>query len=161
MPHNKKSMQSFMGTINFVQSFVPDFSQIVKPLQQMVKQSVQFKWIDIEKSSFKEIKIAIAHAPSLRSPDFENAFVLYTFASNNSLAVILTQKGELGDKYPISFMSTELQGDELNYLAVDKQAYAVFKEEKQFRPYILKNKTKVAVPHPAVRSLFAQKELGE
>ena len=27
LPHNKKSMQSFMGTINFVRRFVPDFSQ--------------------------------------------------------------------------------------------------------------------------------------
>ena len=43
LPHNKKGMQSFMGTINFVQRFVSDFAQIVKPLQQMVKQSVQFK----------------------------------------------------------------------------------------------------------------------
>ena len=40
LPHNKKGMQSFMGTINFVRRFVPDFTQIVKPLQQMVKQSV-------------------------------------------------------------------------------------------------------------------------
>ena len=58
-------------------------------------------------------------------------------------------------------MSNGLQGVELNYPAVDKQAYAVFKAVKQFRPYILKNKTKVVVPHPAVRTLFVQKELGE
>ena len=37
LPHNKKGMQSFMGTINFVRRFVPDFAQIVKPLQQMEK----------------------------------------------------------------------------------------------------------------------------
>ena len=37
----------------------------------------------------------------------------------------------------------------------------MFKAVKQFRPYILKNQTKVIVPHPAVRSLFKQKELGE
>ena len=49
-----------MGTINFVHRFVPDFAQIVKPLEQMVKQSVQFKWTDIEKFAFKDIKIAIA-----------------------------------------------------------------------------------------------------
>ena len=58
-------------------------------------------------------------------------------------------------------MSTGLQGAELNYPAIDKQAYAVFKAVKQFRPYILKNHTKVIVPHPAVRSIFVQKELGE
>ena len=49
----------------------------------------------------------------------------------------------------------------MNYPTVDKQAYAVFKAVKQFRPYILKNQTKVIVPHPVVRSLFIQKELGE
>ena len=32
---------------------------------------------------------------------------------------------------------------------------------KQFRSYILKNRTKVIVPHSAIRSLFEQKELGE
>ena len=58
-------------------------------------------------------------------------------------------------------MSTGLQGAKLNYPAIDKQAYAVFKAVKQFRPYILKNRTKVIVPYPAVRSLFVQKELGE
>ena len=49
----------------------------------------------------------------------------------------------------------------MNYPMVDKQAYAVFKAVKQFRPYILKNRTKVIVPHLVVRSLFVQKELGE
>lgn len=38
---------------------------------------------------------------------------------------------------------------------------AVVKDVKQFRPYILKCHTKVIVPHPAVRSLFIQKELHE
>ena len=69
-------MQSFMGTINFVRRFAPDFAQFVKPLQQMVKKSVQFKWTDIEKASFKDIKIQISDAPSLRSPDFERDFIL-------------------------------------------------------------------------------------
>ena len=32
-----------------MQRFVPDFAQIVKPLQQMVKQSFQFKWTDLGK----------------------------------------------------------------------------------------------------------------
>ena len=58
-------------------------------------------------------------------------------------------------------MSTSLQGAELNYPIVEKQAYAVFKAVKQFTPYILKNRTKVIVPHPTVRYLFVKNELGE
>ena len=128
MPHNKKGMQSFMGTINFVRRFVPDFSQTVKPLQQMVKQNAQFKWTETEKNAFSKIKTVVAHAPSLKSPDFDKDFIMYTFASDDSLAAVLTQKEEGGDEFPISFMSTVLQGAELNYPAIDNQAYAVFRQ---------------------------------
>ena len=31
-PHNKKSMQSFMGKINFVHRFIPSFAETMKPL---------------------------------------------------------------------------------------------------------------------------------
>jgi hypothetical protein len=47
-------------------------------------------------------------------------------------------------------MSTNLQGAKLNYPSIDKQAYVVYKEVKHFRSYILKNHTKVIMPHPAV-----------
>ena len=70
LPHNKKGMQSFMGTINFVRRFVPDFAQIVKPLQQMVKQNALFKWTEIEKSAFSKIKTAVAHLTLPEKPKF-------------------------------------------------------------------------------------------
>ena len=86
---------------------------------------------------------------------------MYTFAFDNSLAAVLTQREEMGDEYPISFMSNGLQGAELNYPTIDKHSYAIFKALKQFRPYILKNKIKVIVPHLTIRTLFVQKDLGE
>ena len=58
-------------------------------------------------------------------------------------------------------MSTGLQGAELNYPAIEKQVYAIFKAVKQFRSYILKNRTKVIIPHSSVQTLFMQKKLGE
>ena len=56
----------------------------------MVNQIIQLKWTYIEKVTFKDIKTAIAHAPSLRRLNFEKDFILYTFASDNSLVVLLT-----------------------------------------------------------------------
>ena len=44
---------------------------------------------------------------------------------------------------------------------MDKQAYAVFKEIKYFRPFLLKTHTKVIVLFPAVRNLLIQKDMGE
>jgi hypothetical protein len=73
----------------------------------------------------------------------------------------LTQKDDENNEAPVSFMSTNIQGVKLNYPAIDKHAYAIYKAVKHFRCYILKNHTKVIVAHPAVRSLFTHQEMGE
>jgi hypothetical protein len=95
------------------------------------------------------------------SPNFSKDFTLYTFASDRSYVAVLTQKKSENNEVPIAFMSSAFKGDELNYPAVDRQAYDVFKEVKHFRSYLLKSRTKVIVPYPAVRNLLVQKELGE
>lgn len=44
---------------------------------------------------------------------------------------------------------------------MEKQAYAVFKEIKYFKPFLLKTHTKIIVPFPMVRNLLVQKDVGE
>jgi hypothetical protein len=46
LPHNKKVMQSFFEQINFVRKFTPDFVETIKPLQNMIRKDVEFKWDD-------------------------------------------------------------------------------------------------------------------
>ena len=104
--HNKKAMQSFLGKINFVRRFIFDFAEIVKPLQEMIKKDSNFKWSKERKEAFAKIKEAIAEAPTLRSPNFDNEFILYTFTFDLSIAAVLTQKNEDRDKFSVYFMST-------------------------------------------------------
>jgi hypothetical protein len=160
-PSSKKSMQSFLGQINFVRRFVPSFSKMVRPLQNLIKKDVQYHWGPQESQVFDSIKKSIVEAPSLISPDFSRDFTLYTFASDRSYVAVLTQKNVENNEVPIAFMSSAFKGVELNYPAIDQQAYAVFKAVKHFRSYLLKSRTKVIVPYPAVRNLLVQKELGE
>ena len=86
----------------------------------MIKKDNSFSWGGKEKESFIRIREAIAEAPALVSPDFKKYFILYTFASDISYAAILTQKKQQGDEVPISFVSSNLKGVELNYHEVDK-----------------------------------------
>ena len=69
-------MQSFFGKINFVRIFVPNFAQIVTPLQDLVKKYVVVKYSDAQKDSFKRIKKVIMEAPALMSPDFSKYFIV-------------------------------------------------------------------------------------
>ena len=123
LPGSQKSMQSFLGKINFVRTFIPNFAQVVKKEQR---------------NSFVEIKKAIAEAPAFMSPYFNKDFILYTFSTNFSNAIVLTQKHHDDVEIPISFMSSTFKGAELNYSHIDKQAYVVYKLVKCYRPYLLK-----------------------
>ena len=58
---SKPGVKSFFGQINFIRRFVPDFSEITKE----------------GKASFRQIKSAIANAPTLSYPDFSKDFHLY------------------------------------------------------------------------------------
>ena len=78
LPHNKKTMQSFLGQINLVKRFILDFSHIVLPLQTMIKKNSVFKWGHDEKEAFDSIKQAIINAPASNTPNFSNHFILYT-----------------------------------------------------------------------------------
>ena len=115
LPQNKKYMESFLSQINFVKRFVPDFSQIVLPLQTMIKKKSVFKWGHTEKEAFDSIKQSIINVPALNTPDFSNHFILYTLASDSSYAAVLTQINNQNLEAPISFYSSNLQGVELNY----------------------------------------------
>ena len=74
---------------------------------------------------------------------------------------MLTQKDEVGEEFPVLFMSIGLQGDELNYLAINKQAFVVLKVVKHVRPYLLRSHTKIIVPHSTIRYLLIQKQPGD
>ena len=148
MPHSKKSMQSFLGKINFVSRFIPGFTEIVRPLQKMIRKDAEFKWNIDEKQSFHDILKAIAEAPTLTSPDFSKPFILYTFASDSSYAAVLIQKNQENNEAPIAFTSSGLNGAELNYPEVDKQAFAVFKSVKTFQALLTE------VPHQSRCTIF-------
>ena len=134
LPGSWKPMQSFLGKINFVCRFIPNFVQVVK------KEQI---------NAFVEIRKAIAEALALMSPDFNKDFILYTFSTEFSNVAILTQKHHDDAEIPISFMISTFKGDELNYSHIDKHAYAVYKSVKIYRPYLLKSWTKVIVPYVA------------
>ncbi|KAH9303500.1 hypothetical protein KI387_043862 [Taxus chinensis] len=85
LPSHKKALQSFLGRINFVQRFVPDFAALVKPITEMLRKSMDFKWTAEGKESFEEIKEAISQAPTLINPDFSKDFILYAFGVIRSL----------------------------------------------------------------------------
>ena len=93
LARNRKEIQYFLGKVNFVRRFIPNFVEIVRDITRMLKKGVDIKWIAEARHSFEEIKRALTQAPVLISRDFSKEFLVFTFASKNTIAKVLLQKG--------------------------------------------------------------------
>jgi hypothetical protein len=157
-PVNKKTLQSFLGKINFIRRFVPNFAERIKPLSALLKKDVAFRWGNEADRSFEDIKNAISQAPVLISPDFSRDFIIFSFASQDTIAGVLMQKDADNFEHPVAFMSKVLRDSELNYTITEKQAYALVKSLQHFRNYVGYNKIKAYVPYPAVKDVLSQQD---
>ena len=109
LPRSKKDVQSFIGKINFLRCFIPNFAETIKHITAMLKKDHEVKWTAEAKNSFEKIKMALTEAPILVSPDFTKEFLTFSFASEDTLVVVLLQKNKDGLEQPIAFFSKTLR----------------------------------------------------
>ena len=94
IPRSKRDIQSFLGKINFVRRFIPNFYELVKHITSMLKKDAKIKWTDQARSSFEYIKKAIMEPPTLISPDYTKGFCILSFASYDTVVAVLLQKDD-------------------------------------------------------------------
>jgi len=156
VPRLKKDIQSFLGKINFVRRFIPNFAELVKHITSMLKKGSHIKWTDSARRSFESIKKAIMEAPTLISPNYSKEFHIFSFASKDTIAAVLLQADEEGSEHPVAFFSENLRDAELRYDIIEKQAYALIKSLKAFRVYIIHSKIIAYVPSAAIKYVLTQ-----
>lgn len=102
----------------------------------------------------------ISNAPTLSYLIFSKDFHLYCYTSENTLSAILTQTDKDNDDALIELKSIPLKKHELKYSLIEKNAYDLVKEMKQFRFYILNSYSKAFIPDLVVKELLTQQEIG-
>ena len=122
----------------------------------MLRKENDIKWDDDARKSFITIKYALTEAPVLASPYFSKDFLTSSYASEDTIAVVLLQRNAEGYEQTISFYNRALRDVELKYSLVEKQAYALVKALKSFRVYILHSKIIGYVPNIVVKDILMQ-----
>eukprot|EP00253_Pinus_taeda_P013463 PITA_13463 len=154
-PRNKKEIQSFNGKLNFLRRFIPNLAEHLREITSMLKKDSQVKWTKEAVKSFNLVKLSLSSAPILISPDYTQDFILFSFAFEHTLAVVLMQKRE-GVENPIAFFSRIIRDGALKYNIIEKQALALVKALKDFRVYILHSHILAYVPNAAVKDILVQ-----
>jgi hypothetical protein len=135
-PMTVKDVRSFLGFCNFYRAFIPSFSHLARPLNDLTKKNRQWTWNAEEETAFQNLKDICTKYPVLRTPDWTRQFILETDASGYALGAVLMQEFEDGI-HPIAFNSRSLLPAERNYDAHDKELAGVVFGFKCSRPFLL------------------------
>eukprot|EP00253_Pinus_taeda_P010745 PITA_10745 len=156
---NIKELQTFLGKINFLRRFIPNLVELIRLLSNMLKKDAKVKWSLETKQAFESIKTALTQTPVLTSPQFDKDFIIFSFASEHTIAALHLQKDDQGNEKPIAFFSRALRDAPLKYQIMEKQAYALVKAIKDFRIYILYSHLIAYVPNAVVKDILTQEGL--
>ena len=149
-PRNKKELQRFMGTVNYLGKFIPNLSGINQPLRQLLEKDVAWHWEDAQKKSFKELKKAITRAPVLKYYDEKEDIVLSVDSSKDAIGACVLKNG-----HPIAYASRSLNKSEQNYAQIEKEMAAIVFGATKFHEYIYaKGPIHVESHHRPLESLF-------
>ena len=135
-PKDVTTVRSFLGLASYYRKFIQDFSRIARPLYQLTKKDVLFKWKKEQQQSFEILKEKLTTSPVLAHPDFDKLFYLLTDGSSEGLGAVLTQLNEKGQEQVIAYASKSLQGAQKNYAATELECLAVVWAVELFHHYL-------------------------
>ncbi|GFY24124.1 retrovirus-related Pol polyprotein from transposon 297 [Trichonephila clavipes] len=154
-PRNLKQLQSFLQTCSWYRKFIPNFSDIARPLCNLSKKSTAWKWSEIEQQAFQTLKQCLITPPILRQVDPKKPFIIRTDTSSYALGAVLLQGESPTDEQPVEYASRLLSSAEKkNYSTTEREALAVVWALNKFRGYIEGAEITVASDHQPLKWLM-------
>jgi hypothetical protein len=136
-PTTKLALQSFLGMVNFYRRFLPNFAQVIQPLNDAVAESTRSKLKSIEwsedcQAAFLAAKEALRSFRVLAHPSSTAPTELYTDASDLAIGAELRQQQTDGDWRPIAFFSKRLAKAQRKYSTFDRELLAIYEAIRYF-----------------------------
>ena len=132
-PSSKKEILRFLGMCGFYRKFVPNFSEVVAPMTDLLKKGVKFEWSSSCEMAFQKLKAVLTSNPVLDAPNFEKPFQLAVDASDVGVGAVLLQKDETGLLKPISYFSKKLNIHQRRYSTIEKECLGLVLAVQHFK----------------------------
>lgn len=130
-PTSVKEVRGFLGLAGYYRKFVRQFGVISRPLTDLLKKNIVFRWTNLEETAFAALKTALTSAPVLALPDFAKPFELETDASDLGIGAVLQQ-----ERHPITFLSKALGPRNRALSTYEKEGLAILLAVEHWRSYL-------------------------
>ena len=137
-PKSVKQLQSFLGLAGYFRKFVPDFAKLARPLTELTKKDVPYKFSLVEREAFEILKNCLCCEPVLRifHPQLETQ--LHTDASKDGFGACLMQKDLEDDRFhPVFYLSFKTTASAEKLSSYELEVLAIVRALNKLRAYLL------------------------
>ena len=111
---NTKTLKSFLGAIQYFAKFIPNLSEKIDSMRQLLKKGMKREWAEERNTDFNNIKRELTSQPCLALYNGNKENIVTTGGCSTGLRIALWQKQSNGDWKPIAFASWYLNDAEKN-----------------------------------------------
>ena len=119
-PTSIHQIRSFLSLAEYYRRFIPDFSRIAKPMTELLKKEVKFRWDEKCEKAFHTLRAHLTTALVLAQLDNSKPYDVYCDASGTGLGCVLMQENRV-----IVYASRALRPHEVNYPTHDLELAVV------------------------------------
>ena len=154
-PDSLKGLRSFIGAASFYRKFVPHFSDIVEPLNELLRGDATFAWSEERQRAFDRLKRELTSSQVLAHFDLELQTQVTTDASGVAIGAVLSQTQHDGSERPVAFASRTLTSTERAYSVSEREALACIWACERWHWYLYGRQFTLRTDHSALTALLA------
>lgn len=147
-PNSKKDLLKVIGMLNYLTKYIPDLSELLGPLRNLIKNNTEWKWTKDHDNAFNKIKTLITKIPNLQIFDSKLPIEIQSDASQFGIGGCLMQEGK-----PVAFCSRSLTDTETRYPQIDKELLSICFCLNKFHNFIYGRKIKIKTDHRPLVSI--------
>ena len=155
-PVDKRTLKSFLGSVNYYCQFVPNLATILAPLYRLLRNNVKWVWGEIENKAFSWAKSVLSSDTVLTHFDPNQKTIITCDASPVGVGAILSQVDKSGIEKPVAYASRSLSAAERKYAQIDREALAIIFSVKKWHKYIFGRHVSIATDHKPLLGLFGE-----
>jgi hypothetical protein len=149
-PTDVKSLQRFLGFVNYMAKFIPHLSTMAEPLRRLTCKGAEWMWQSSQEEAIQNIKKAVIQDTLLKYYDLGKDTTIQCDASETGLGAAIMQDG-----CPVAYASRSLTSTERRYAQIEKECLAIVFACTRFDQFIYgKQHVAVESDHKPLETIF-------
>lgn len=160
-PTCKNELLQLLGMINYAGKYIPNKSQKLAPLTELLKNNSSFHWDTQQDCALRQIITDLTSAPCLAFFDGSKKIVVSSDASSFGLGAVLMLENSNGDRDIVAYASRLLSEAERRYAQIEKETLGLTWALEKFQEYTLGFPILLETDHKPLIQVLQTKQLND